>query len=75
MLDKRGMDGDSIQVGIVGGEQALRDRPLTYLERRRWKWRETANAGKVVRNNWIAGDRFVELIEDRRRQDTETPER
>lgn len=55
--------GDEIFVGHTGGEADLRARGAAYARQKPWKWRQADTGGTVDPANWIAGSRFVRLVE------------
>ena len=54
------------RVGLVGGEGALRKLSLMQAEKRRWKWRDLTNKGRVDHTNWLVGKRWLEIVESKR---------
>jgi hypothetical protein len=56
--------GDAILVGFSGGRNALENRSLADLQRRRFKWDLVkGGTGKKDRNNWIPGSTFAWVIQ------------
>ena len=55
--------GAQIVVGFMGGEAALSQASPESLQQRKYKW-DLAQAGLGSKHpaNWIAGDRFVEIV-------------
>lgn len=56
--------GDAIVVGFSGGQTALENSSMAYLEQREFKWDEV-KGGSGVKNarNWIPGKTFVRVME------------
>ncbi|MBI3966860.1 MAG: hypothetical protein HY329_14605 [Chloroflexi bacterium] len=64
VLQRCRREGGNIQVGHTGGELDLQSRGYVYARHKNWKWRDRrTNKGRVTPSNWIAGDRFVEIID------------
>lgn len=53
-------EGDSIQIGVMGGLSALRKMTIDKIRSRKFKWDNVSGSiGKKTRNNWIPGSRFL----------------
>ena len=64
MREKCRERGKEIQVGYVQGEAALLKLSLPEAENKQWKWRDPkTNKGKIVRDNWLSGERWLEIVE------------
>ncbi|MYZ50052.1 hypothetical protein [Propylenella binzhouense] len=63
MMCSRASGDSGIQVGVGGGESALRAMSGDEIKRRYWKWRNPeSNKGTVIRSNWIDAPRWLEII-------------
>ena len=66
MREKCRKCGNKIQVGHVGGEDALLKFSLVE-EKNKWKWRDPeTNKGRIIPGNWLPGARWLEIIESTR---------
>lgn len=55
--------GAQIVVGFTGGEVALRQSDLKQLQQRAFKWDVAEGGqGKKLPINWVAGDRFIDIV-------------
>ncbi|MGO9258340.1 MAG: hypothetical protein ACLQU1_18785 [Bryobacteraceae bacterium] len=64
MREKCHLEPEEIEVGLVGGERALRKLSLVQAEKRRWKWRDSKIKGRD-RTNWLIGERWLEIVESK----------
>jgi hypothetical protein len=59
--------GNNIQVGHVGGEDALLTLSLVEAKKKQWKWRDPeTNKGRIIPGNWLPGARWLEIVESTR---------
>src|SRR5579864_5530991 len=52
-----------IWIGLVGGKNALENRPLAELQARPWKWRTSLDG--ATKSNWITCQDFVSVMQAR----------
>ena len=63
MREKCRKEGNKIQVGHVGGADALLTFRLVDAERKLWKWRYPDTPGRIIPGNWLPGARWLEIVE------------
>lgn len=54
--------GNEIWVGHVGGAPTLRRRTLDYVAGRQWKYRDKDNSGRIVSENWVTGEQWLQIV-------------
>jgi hypothetical protein len=60
LLLKCEKEGDSIQIGVMGGLSALRKMTIGKIRSRKFKWDTVSGSiGKKNKSNWIPGGRFL----------------
>jgi hypothetical protein len=52
-------EGDRVFVGYDSRKAKLKDKTLSELRRRTWKWCWFSDPGRRQKRNWIAGDQFL----------------